>query len=43
MDKRQNEREERSAADGGEGVRSTLSIIDYELSPLEAPDVKQTV
>lgn len=45
MDRRKKESEERDGADRGEGVtlRSTLSIIDYDLSPPEAPDVNQAV
>lgn len=41
MDRRKPESEERNGVDREEGV--TPSIIDFDLSPPEAPDVKQAV
>lgn len=45
MDRRKKEKEERYGVDRGEGVtvHSTPSIIDYDLSPPEAPYVSQAV
>lgn len=45
MDRRKKGSEERDGVDRGEGiaVRSPPSIIDYDLSPPEAPDVTQAV
>lgn len=45
LDRRNKDSEERDTVGGGEGVTVLFarSIIDYDLSPPEAPDVNQAV